>query len=75
MIYRIWTVMRLENLMRVRLYKESVTRRGDEEMTDKVILSAEHIVAARDLGEFMIANKIDKFGDEDDMEMHSRIFA
>ena len=75
MVYHIWTVVRLENLMRVRLYKESVTLHDDEESTDKVIMSAEYILAARDLGEFMVANGIDKFGDEDDMEMHSRIFS
>ncbi len=69
-----WTAKRLDNVIRVRKYTEEYHYEGDDGMTDWVRMTSETVIAARDLGQFMIDNSIDEFGGEDDMEIQSKIF-
>lgn len=63
-----WTVKRLDNLVRVRRYADTVKYVGDDAIPTSVTMESEEILAIRDLGDYMMTNKIDEFNTEDDAE-------
>ena len=73
-IERSWTMKRLENVIRVRMYEERFHYEGDAAMTDSVLMASESIIAIRDLPAFLLEHDITEFGSEGEWEMLAQIF-
>lgn len=73
-IHRGWTMKRIENVIRVRMYEERFHYEGDDAMTDSVIMASEHIIAIRDLPEFLVKHGITEFNSEEDWDILVSMF-
>lgn len=73
-IQRGWTMKRIEDVIRVRMYEERFHYEGDDAMTDSVIMASETIIAVRDLPEFLVKHDIGEFNSEDDWDILVRMF-
>lgn len=71
----IWTMKRLENVVRLREYTELYHFEGEDGMTDNVRLTREEIIAIRDLPEYLIKRGIESFAEEESMELLAQAFA
>lgn len=69
-----WTMKRLENVVRLRQYKETYHYEGEDGMTDSIVCAREYIIALRDLPEFLVEHGIEMFDVEENMEMLVKVF-
>ena len=73
-IQRGWTMKRIEDVIRVRLYEERFHYEGDDAMTDSVVMAGETIIAIRDLPEFLVKHDITEFSLEEDWDILVKMF-